>query len=147
MALRLRGTATRAARALALAAACTTYVAHAAPLCRSNELGCSIFNGQHALAAQLRGDDHRLPGSTTRCANCHSQTGAADGFAPPLTAANLLPARSRRGGPASSYDQTSFCTALREGIDPADVMLRKAMPHYHISDTECSALWHFITKP
>ncbi|MGF6415840.1 hypothetical protein [Paraburkholderia sp. MM5482-R1] len=144
MALRSRRTA---ARALALALANITYVAHGAPLCESNDLGCSIFNGQHSVEAQLRDDDRLLPGSTTRCANCHSQTGSSDAFAPPLTAGNLFPAKSRRDGPASSYDQATFCRALREGIDPVNVMLRKAMPHYRISDTECAALWHFVTKP
>jgi hypothetical protein len=147
MELRVHHAATRATLMLAVMVAGITNVVHAAPLCQPNDLGCSIFNGQHVLEAQLRGDDHRLPGATTRCANCHSQTGAADGFAPPLTAGNLLPAKNRRGGPASSYDQRSFCTALREGIDPTNVMLRKAMPHYQISDAECAALWHFITKP
>lgn len=133
--------------ALAPAIASITYVAHAAPQCESKDLGCSIFNGQHSVAAQLRDDDHLLPGSTTRCANCHSQTGSGDAFAPPLSPGNLFAAKVRRDGPASSYDQETFCRALREGIDPANVMLRKAMPHYRISDTECAALWHFVTKP
>jgi hypothetical protein len=137
----------RAASRAALALASITYVVHAAPLCESKDLGCAIFYGQHSVEAQLRDDDHLLPGSTTRCANCHSQTGPGDAFAPPLTAGNLFPAKSRRDGPASNYDQEAFCRALREGIDPANVMLRKAMPHYRISDTECAALWHFVTKP
>lgn len=138
---------TAARVALMLGLASITYVVHAAPLCEPRDLGCAIFNGQHSVAAQLRDDDHLLPGSTTRCANCHSQTGAADAFAPPLSAGNLFPAKSRRDGPASSYDQATFCRALREGIDPANVLLRKAMPHYRISDTECAALWHFVTRP
>jgi hypothetical protein len=145
MASRSRRAALRAALTLALAS--ITYIVHAAPLCESKDLGCAIFYGQHSVEAQLRDDDQLLPGSTTRCANCHSQTGPADAFAPPLTAATLFPAKIRRDGPASSYDQTTFCRAVRDGIDPVNVMLRKAMPHYRISDTECAALWHFVTKP
>ncbi|WP_368623221.1 hypothetical protein [Paraburkholderia sp. BR13444] len=145
MAILSRRTAARVALMLGLAS--IMCVAHAAPLCEPKDLGCAIFNGQRSVAAQLRDDDHLLPGSTTRCANCHSQTGAADAFAPPLTARTLFPAKSRRDGPASSYDQATFCRALREGIDPANVLLRKAMPHYRISDSECAALWHFVTRP
>ncbi|CAB3808879.1 hypothetical protein LMG28614_06901 [Paraburkholderia ultramafica] len=119
----------------------------AAQPCESEDLGCSIFSGQHAIPAQLREDDLPLPGSTTRCVNCHTRTDSADTFAPPLTPGNLFAAKSRRGGPASSYDQAAFCKALRDGIDPADVMLRKTMPHYQINDVECAALWHFVTRP
>lgn len=145
-----RRPAARVSIGLVLAAAAllvnATHVAHAAEPCAADDLGCAIFNGQHALAAQLRGDDRTLPASTTRCINCHAQTDPAGAFAPPLTRDYLLDATSRRGGPPSHYDLASFCHALKEGVDPAGVVLRKSMPHYQVSDAECTALWRFITN-
>jgi len=97
------------------------------------------------MAAHLRDDDNPLPAWTTRCVNCHAGTStAATTFAPPLTHDTLLGATRRRGGPMSHYDATAFCRAVRDGIDPAGVMLRKSMPRYKISDAECTALWLFV---
>lgn len=144
MAPRLRHLAARSAIGLALVAiACPV---NAAQSCDPSALGCLIFSGQHAIAAHLRDDDRPLPDWTTRCVNCHTQTGPASAFAPPLTADYLLAATRRRGGPPSNYDPTTFCRAVRNGIDPAEVLLRKAMPQYQISDAECTALWQFLTN-
>jgi hypothetical protein len=88
-----------------------------------------------------------LPAWTTRCINCHTRTESAAAFAPSLTPGNLLNAKSRRGGPPSRYDLATFCRAVKDGIDPASVVLRKSMPHYQISDVECAALWRFVTSP
>lgn len=132
--------------AVALALATVMGLTQAVQPCESADLGCSIFSGQHAIRAQLREEDRLLPDSTTRCVNCHTRTDSAGTFAPPLTPGNLLAAKSRRGGPASSYDQAAFCKALRDGIDPADIILRKAMPHYQIDDAECAALWRLVTR-
>ncbi|MFL9886046.1 hypothetical protein PQR66_23610 [Paraburkholderia agricolaris] len=142
--------AARASIGFVLAAAAllvnAVHAADAAGQCEAADLGCAIFNGQHALAAQLRGDDRTLPASTTRCINCHTQTDPAGAFAPPLTRDYLLDAVNRRGGPPSHYDLASFCRVLKNGVDPAGVVLRKSMPHYQISDAECTALWRFITN-
>ncbi len=34
---------------------------------------------------------------------------------------------------------------LRDGVDPAYVLLNVEMPRYRISDGDCAALWHFLT--
>jgi hypothetical protein len=136
-----------AARAsIGLALLIAVRLVHAAELCEPADLGCAIFNGQHAIPAHLRDDDRPLPTWTTRCVNCHTQADPAATFAPPLTAGNLLDAKSRRGGPPSRYDPTTFCRALKDGVDPASVVLRKSMPHYQISEAECAALWRFVTN-
>jgi hypothetical protein len=119
---------------------------HAADACKPADPGCAIFDGQHPLAAHLRDDDRRLPSSTTRCVNCHAGTSSAAAFAPPLTHDSLLGATRRRGGPISHYDPTAFCRALRDGIDPAGVLLRKSMPRYRIADADCMALWRFVVS-
>ncbi|WP_053571967.1 hypothetical protein [Caballeronia cordobensis] len=140
---RRRHCATRAA-AIVLALVAMTPLARAAAACAPSDLGCAIFNGQHPMAAHLRDDDRPLPAWTTRCVNCHVGTSKEQAFAPPLTRDSLLGVTSRRGGPISSYDETAFCRAVREGIDPASVLLRKSMPRYRIADAECVALWRFV---
>ncbi|SAK73080.1 hypothetical protein AWB81_03323 [Caballeronia arationis] len=140
-----RRQAARLAICLALAALARLAHADQQP-CKPDDLGCAIYNGQHAVAAHLRDDDRPLPAWTTRCANCHAGTDKSGIFAPPLTPSYLLDAETRRGGPASRYQPTSFCRAVKDGIDPANVLLRKAMPHYQISDSECAALWGFLTN-
>jgi hypothetical protein len=132
--------------ALGLALLGAARLAGAAQSCDPANLGCAIFNGDHALSAHLRDDAQPLPDWTTRCVNCHTQTSSTKAFAPLLTPSYLLDATSRRGGPPMSYNPATLCRALRDGIDPANVMLRKAMPRYVLSDTECAALWRFITN-
>ncbi len=65
--------------------------------------------------------------------------------APRLTHNLLLLPRARRGGPPSHYGRGSFCKLLREGVDPAFVMLSVEMPRYTIDDVDCQALWHYVT--
>jgi hypothetical protein len=137
--------ATRAA-AIGLALLAMTALARAETACEPADLGCALFNGQHPLAAHLRDDDRPLPAWTTRCINCHAATAKAAAFAPPLTHDTLLGATRRRGGPISHYDATAFCRAVRDGIDPAGVLLRKSMPRYRIADAECAALWRFVVS-
>ncbi|CAB3716621.1 hypothetical protein LMG24238_04567 [Paraburkholderia sediminicola] len=144
MALRRRHQTIRSAIGLALfALAC---LANAGQPCESADLGCAIFNGQHAIPAHLRDDDRALPDWTTRCINCHTGKQPVESFAPLLTPSYLLDAISRRGGPPSRYNPDTFCRVLKDGVDPASVMLRKSMPNYQISDTECAALWRYITS-
>ncbi|SAK99684.1 hypothetical protein AWB80_07702 [Caballeronia pedi] len=96
------------------------------------------------MSAHLRDDDRPLPAWTTRCVSCHAGTPTAAAFAPPLTHDSLLAATQRRGGPISHYDATAFCRAVREGVDPAGVLLRKSMPRYRIADAQCMALWRYV---
>ncbi|MDR5761083.1 hypothetical protein [Caballeronia sp. LZ035] len=129
-----------------LALACLALSVHAQQACGPGDLGCAIFTGEHPLAAHLRDDSRALPSSTTRCINCHAATPASASFAPPLTHDALLGETRRRGGPPSHYDATAFCRTLENGIDPAGVILRKAMPRYRLNDAECAALWRFVTS-
>ena len=114
---------------------------------RSAEMGREIFSGQRALAAHLRDDDRILPDSAVRCINCHDHANGTASFAPPLTSPYLLSDIRRRGGPPSRYDLKSFCRVLNVGVDPTGIVLKKAMPQYTLSDTECAALWSFVSGP
>lgn len=104
--------------------------------------GEAIFVGERALAARLGGDVTPLPPAATRCANCHRDAR----FGPVLDAASLAESRARRGGPPSRYDAASLCRLLRTGVDPADVVITRAMPRYAISDADCAALWHYLAQ-
>ena len=123
-----------------------TPLARAQTACESADMGCAIFNGQHPMSAHLRDDDRSLPAWTTRCVNCHVGASTAAAFAPPLTRDYLLAATHRRGGPISHYDAAAFCRAVKDGVDPAGVVLRKSMPRYQMTDAECTALWRFVTS-
>lgn len=103
------------------------------------------------LRGRLAGHPGDLPAAATRCVNCHA-TGATAGqsltaaFGPSLDSDTLSRAISRRGGPPSRYDAVSLCRLLREGIDPAWVMVDASMPRYEVSDAQCQALWTRIVR-
>ena len=109
-------------------------------------------DGATVLRGRLAGHPVDLPQAATRCVNCHT-AGAAAGqsltaaFGPALDSATLARAISRRGGPPSRYDAASLCRLLREGIDPAWVMVDASMPRYEVSDAQCDALWTRILRP
>jgi hypothetical protein len=63
-----------------------------------------------------------------------------------LSAATLAEPVARRGGPPSRYDARSLCTLLRSGVDPAHVMVQRAMPRFDIDDLQCEALWQYLTN-
>jgi hypothetical protein len=65
--------------------------------------------------------------------------------APRLTHDLLLVRHARRGGPPSNYDRDGLCTLLRRGVDPAHVMISVEMPRYTIDDSDCHALWRYLT--
>ncbi len=111
------------------------------------ERGRTLFDGSSPAAATLAGHDDALPPVATRCANCHAGAGRAGqaSFAPALTASHLLDSRVRRGGPASVYDEASFCRVLRDGIGPDDVMINQAMPRYAFTRDQCADLWRYLT--
>jgi hypothetical protein len=109
--------------------------------------GERIFNGEEPLAAQIQGQGVPLPGEATRCRNCHSEEavgGASEAAAPALDAQALLTKHSRRNGPPSRYDEKTFCTLLRTGVDPAFVQLQRIMPRYDIDDARCAALFAYL---
>lgn len=118
----------------------------------ASERAAAIFAEGRHVQATLRGDDQALPADTMRCRNCHEGAGhrlpdarRAAEAGPPLTAATLVVPRSRRGGPPSRYDQGSFCRLLRQGIDPADIVVRRTMPIYRIEPSDCAALWRLLS--
>lgn len=110
--------------------------------------GRDLYEGRVPLAAHLRGETTRLPATATRCANCHEPAAAAPlqaPLGPRLEASTLTRAVARHGGPPSRHDLASFCRALREGVDPALVLLSRAMPVFLIDDTDCRALWEYLS--
>jgi hypothetical protein len=118
-------------------------------------LGHALFSGAQPLAAHVAGQDFALPQDAAACASCHESppsSGPAaawpDGaprFGPPLTRAALTQAVRRRGGPPSVYDGVRLCRALRDGIDPAWVVIPQSMPRYAFTDQQCRALWAFLS--
>jgi hypothetical protein len=77
--------------------------------------------------------------------NCHdlAASGKAS-YGSKLTRAGLLQGAARRGGPPSRYGADSFCRLLRTGIDPAHVLIVRAMPRYEIDDAQCLAIWNYL---
>lgn len=114
--------------------------------------GAALFDGRTPLAGHLEGHAEALPAHAARCANCHADetaTGpaaASPAFGPALGSTMLKQPRERRGGPPSRYDRDTFCRLLRTGIDPAHVMLPRAMPRYEMGDDECNDLWLHLTR-
>jgi hypothetical protein len=119
--------------------------------------GRQLFHGEAstlgAVPGRLAGHGDDLPAMATRCANCHT---SGEGsvvpsktleFAPRLNRQGLAQPLARRGGPPSTYDSAALCKLLREGIDPAWVMIRQEMPRYAATDTQCVALWTFLVLP
>ena len=124
------------------------------------ETGRQLFAGERPLTATMAGHTAPLPQDAVRCTNCHRrETGAvprptADSaldetqdFGPGLGAGALTQAVARRGGPPSVYDGAAFCRVLREGIDPAHVVIAQTMPRYTMTPAECESVWIFLTAP
>lgn len=130
---------------LAMLATCTAMWASNADV----NLGRQIFIGEAPITARLAGHGDALPTFATRCVNCHhaAEPGASSKqtFGPVLNANTLANHIPRRGGPPSKYDPMSLCKLLRDGIDPAWVMVPTAMPRYEITDAQCAALWAYMT--
>ena len=136
--------------ALLLAVATAVWVAHKATATEAR--GARLFDGREPLTATLSGHATPLPAQTARCSQCHA--GPATSIAanswpalpgPPLDSRHLRAPLARRGGPPVAYDLSTFCRTLREGIDPAHVMLPRAMPRFDIDDARCEALWIHLT--
>ena len=128
------------------------------------ELGRQLFsadpNGAGIPSGRLVGHENDLPVAATRCMNCHvagaahpgpflanaTQANASNQFGTPLNAQTLTLRQPRRGGPASAYDVASMCKLLRDGIDPAWIMINQSMPRYAVSDSQCEALWSYLSQ-
>jgi hypothetical protein len=141
----------RLAMALALATAAATGRAWSEPAAPpSAARGARLFEGTEPLAGTLSGHGTPLPVDATRCIQCHDGPGrpgaAPAGFAPPLDRRQLREARPRRGGPPVAYEQASFCRTLRTGVDPAHIVLPRAMPRFDVDDEQCAALWEYLTQ-
>ena len=105
--------------------------------------GAALFAGQEALAGRLWATTSRCqrwPRARQLPRDCQRRGTAATA----LTAAELTTARVRRGGPASVFDAGRLCALLRDGIDPAHVIISTTMPRYEIGDEQCQALWSYL---
>lgn len=118
-------------------------------------LGARLYLGQQMLAGYIVGHETPLPTTASRCINCHelaaapvpsagSQKTAA--FGPRLSPEGLKGLAARRGGPPTRYDVDAFCELLRTGVDPAKVIIQRAMPRYRIDGPQCEALWIYVTQ-
>ncbi len=119
---------------------------------RSQQRGHDLFTGAVPLRGTIIGHSQALPHESARCINCHAlvttaPTAASASFGPLLSRRHLTATLARRGGPPSRYDQAALCRLLRQGLDPATVMIARAMPRYDISDADCQSLWLLLTDP
>jgi hypothetical protein len=168
MALAAAGVASAATAAVVAFAAFAATPSAAAPDEGMLHRGRLLFHGEQALTGTVPGHDTPLPTAAARCANCHSSAPATDAaataatatasaaprgrvdagrsFGPNLSAAFLTQQASRRGGPASRFDQASFCKLLETGIDPAYIVIAQAMPRYRMAAGDCAAVWAYLTR-
>lgn len=107
------------------------------------QAGAALYEGRQPLVAQLRGQAWALPAEASRCINCHE---GAQAIGPRLHGRSLAEPLPRRGGPPSRYDAKALCRLLREGVDPAQVLVPQAMPRYTIDDRSCEALWRYLSS-
>lgn len=105
--------------------------------------GAALYEGRQPLVARLSGHDQPLPAAAARCTNCHE---GAQAIGPALTERTLVQWVARRGGPPSRYDAQALCRLLREGQDPAAVLVPRTMPRYQIDERECEALWAHLSR-
>lgn len=110
------------------------------------QLGQRWFNGATPLQARMVGHAQDLPAGAAACINCHGAGASNERFAVALNRTWLTQPQTRRGGPLSRYDATSFCRVLRDGIDPAWVVVNQTMPRYQVTDLQCRALWTHLTQ-
>jgi hypothetical protein len=131
---------------------CTVLPLLCAQTAAGNPRGHDLFSGAAPLRGSIIGHNNALPPQGARCINCHAVGSAAPAassasFGPLLTRRHLTGLVARRGGPPSRYDQRAFCRLLRQGLDPATVMIARAMPRYDISEADCQALWLLLSDP
>lgn len=118
------------------------------PAGSSARRGERLFHGEEPLRGAIVGHDDALPAHASKCVNCHDlAAGRQAKYGSILRRAALLEAAARRGGPPSRYEAGSFCRLLRTGIDPAHIIILRAMPRYEIDDAQCLALWNYLILP
>jgi len=111
--------------------------------------GERLFDGTEPLVGTLADHATPLAAVAARCTQCHAgprRDPTVPTFGPVLDRQHLREAWSRRGGPPVAYDLASFCRVMRLGIDPAHVVLPRAMPRFAIDDERCKALWQHLTR-
>lgn len=113
---------------------------------QARQLGQAWFEGRLPLKARMVSHGQDLPASAAACINCHGARSPGERFAVALDRRWLTQAQPRRGGPASRYDAQAFCRVLREGVDPAWVVVNQTMPRYDLTDLQCQALWLHLTR-
>ena len=118
-----------------------------------NSRGQRIFYGEEPMRGKIEGHVVPLPASFTSCANCHASAERSrldqaleERTAPQLNRGGLLETRSRRGGPPFAYDEQSFCHTIQTGVDPRYVTLARAMPRFEVDQSQCEALWEYLTN-
>jgi hypothetical protein len=132
------------ALAVAIVISGGVWLAHAAaPSTAGPSTGQSLFEGRAALTARVSGHAAVLPPEAARCINCHAGAQPIGGA---LTRERLLAPLPRRGGPPSRYELASFCRLLRSGIDPAWVLIDRAMPRFELDEAQCAALWAYVSS-
>lgn len=112
-------------------------------------VGYALYRGYLPVAGRIAGHDSDLPSRASRCVNCHDAVRSATPTArriTPLTRAALTEMHSRRGGPVTAYNEDTFCSLLRDGIDPAYVQVNRTMPRYDMSASQCHALWRYVSS-
>lgn len=125
----------------------------------TRDRGAQLFQGRAPLIGRLVGHDDPLPSEVAQCKNCHAlesepppkpaKAAATEALTetvgPKLGPSSLTRPAKRRGGPASEYTSDAFCRLLRDGVDPAEIMIPQLMPRYTLTDAECNALWSYLT--
>jgi hypothetical protein len=137
-----------AARGALIGMLMCTAPCRADPTAPGGMSGRALFDGKSDLHGRIYGHLVDLPPAVVRCANCHAVAAGPEvprSLAPRLTQDLLMRPQSRRGGPASHYDEASFCTLLRRGTDPAYILISIEMPRYAIDDGDCRALWRYLS--
>ncbi len=117
----------------------------AALLALDETRGDKLYRGPAELTARMAGGGDELAPVAARCVNCHGADGRGVREAgiegSDIRQFKLTQSTRRRGGPPSSYSLTAFCGTLQTGVDPAGVVLDRAMPRYTLAAGDCSALW------
>lgn len=136
---------------VALTAASALLLSHATAADKRAEDGRRLYSGQSSdeappLRGRLAGNPMDLPASATRCINCHAAATFPGASAPSLQGGALQRSTPRRGGPPSAYDKASLCRLLRDGIDPAFVVVEQTMPRFDATDEQCAALWSWLNR-
>lgn len=109
--------------------------------------GYALYHGYLTLPARIAGQDFDLPGRASQCVNCHDAERVARDPTlrlVPLNRDALSEPGARRGGPQSVYTEASFCSLMRDGIDPASVLINRTMPQFTLTDQNCNALWTYL---